>query len=88
MVPGTIVYYDDVSVVKEEGGELKAHHEISAKYNVQWKRYHDSCWEVISIGGLEQAAAPTEAAASATAAGAEGGGSAKVAQDQEDWDTV
>ena len=31
--PGTVVYYDDVKeVTAEEGGELAAHEEITAKY--------------------------------------------------------
>jgi len=50
IVPGTIVYYDDVSVIKEEAGELKAHLEITEKFAVTWRRLHDSCWEVVSIG--------------------------------------
>ena len=52
IVPGTVVYYDDVSIVKADaGGELKAHKELTAKWKVEWKKLHDSCWEVASIGG-------------------------------------
>lgn len=53
IVPGTVVYYDDVSVVKADGGgELRAHDELTVKYNVTWRKLHDSCWEVVSIGGI------------------------------------
>jgi len=53
MVSGTIVYYDDVSIVKADGGgELRAHNELTLKYDVKWRKLHDSCWEVTSIGGL------------------------------------
>ena len=46
------MYYDDVSVVKaSEGGELRAHEELTAKYNITWRKLHDSCWEVVEIGG-------------------------------------
>jgi hypothetical protein len=52
LVAGTIVYYDDVSIVKAEGGgELRAHDELTAKYNIQWRKLHDSCWEVLEVGG-------------------------------------
>ena len=52
IVPGTVVYYDDVEVVKaDRGGELRAHDEMSAKYNVAWRRVHDSCWVCESVGG-------------------------------------
>lgn len=52
IVPGTIVYYDDVEVVKaDRGGELRAHDEVTAKYRVGWKRVHDSCWVCESVGG-------------------------------------
>lgn len=38
MRPGTIVYYDDLQFqTKERNSELKAHREITAKYNVMWK---------------------------------------------------
>ena len=51
IVPGTVVYYDDVSIVKADaGGELKAHEELTAKWKVEWRKIHDSCWEVESIG--------------------------------------
>ena len=51
IVPGTVVYYDDVSIVKADaGGELKAHEELTAKWKVEWRKIHDSCWEVASIG--------------------------------------
>ena len=49
IVAGTVVYYDDVSVVKEEAGELRAHNEVSAKYGVRWRKLHDSCWEVVAV---------------------------------------
>ena len=50
MVPGTVVYYDDVSIVKADaGGELKAHEELTAKYGIKWRKLHDSCWEVLEI---------------------------------------
>ena len=52
MVAGTVVYYDDVSIVKADaGGELKAHEELTAKYNIKWRKLHDSCWEVLEVGG-------------------------------------
>ena len=51
IVRGTIIYYDDVSVVKEGGGELKAHAELTTKYNIEWRKLHDSCWEVLSVNG-------------------------------------
>jgi hypothetical protein len=51
IVPGTIVYYDDVEVVKaDKGGELRAHAELSEKYKVTWRRVHDSCWVCESVG--------------------------------------
>lgn len=51
IVVGTVIYYDDVSIIKaDKGGELRAHDEITAKYNVTWRKLHDSCWEVLSIG--------------------------------------
>jgi len=50
IVAGTIVYYDDVSVVKEEAGELRAHNELTEKYDVRWRKLHDSCWEVLAVG--------------------------------------
>mmetsp|Transcript_26311 Transcript_26311/g.84419 ORF Transcript_26311/g.84419 Transcript_26311/m.84419 type:complete len:101 (+) Transcript_26311:487-789(+) len=34
------------------GGELRAHNELTLKYDVKWRKLHDSCWEVTSIGGL------------------------------------
>lgn len=38
MRPGTIVYYDDLQTqTKERNAEVKAHREITAKYNVVWK---------------------------------------------------
>ena len=49
-IAGTIVYYDDVSVIKEEAGELKAHLELTEKYDISWRKLHDSCWEVVSVG--------------------------------------
>ena len=52
MIAGTVVYYDDVSIVKgDTGGELKAHDELTLKYNIKWRKLHDSCWEVLEIGG-------------------------------------
>jgi len=52
LVAGTIVYYDDVSIVKaDQGGELKAHEELSAKYGIKWRKLHDSCWECLEITG-------------------------------------
>jgi len=54
LVAGTVVYYDDVSIVKAEaGGELKAHEELSAKYDIRWRKLHDSCWEVLEVGGVQ-----------------------------------
>ena len=50
---GTVVYYDDVSIIKWEGGELKAHAELTEKYAIEWDRLHDSCWEVVKVGGLK-----------------------------------
>jgi hypothetical protein len=51
IVPGTIVYYDDVEVVKaDRGGELRAHDEMTAKYQVTWRHVHDSCWVCESVG--------------------------------------
>tara|TARA_B110001452_G_C15125974_1_gene392400 strand:- start:162 stop:959 length:798 start_codon:yes stop_codon:yes gene_type:complete len=51
IVPGTIVYYDDVKDVKaDEGGELAAHLEMTAKYKVEWRKHHDTCWECVSVG--------------------------------------
>ena len=59
IVAGTVVYYDDVSVVKAEGGgELRAHDELTLKWHVEWRKLHDSCWEVLKVGGL----APEDAA--------------------------
>jgi len=53
IVPGTIVYYDDVEVVKaDKGGELRAHAEMTAKYGVTWRHVHDSCWVCESVRGL------------------------------------
>ena len=50
IVPGTVVYYDDVSIVKADaGGELKAHEELTEKYQVTWRKLHDSCWEVVDV---------------------------------------
>ena len=38
IVVGTVVYYDDVSVIKAaQGGELRAHEEMTAKYRVEWQ---------------------------------------------------
>ena len=34
----------------DAGGELKAHEELTAKWKVEWRKIHDSCWEVASIG--------------------------------------
>jgi len=52
IVPGTVVYYDDVEVVKaDKGGELRAHAEMTAKYRVAWRHVHDSCWVCESVGG-------------------------------------
>ena len=59
IVAGTVIYYDDVSVVKEEAGELRAHNEMTAKYRVSWRKLHDSCWEVIAVGGVVEAALET-----------------------------
>jgi|TARA_B110001469_G_scaffold51374_1_gene49901 hypothetical protein len=54
IVPGTVVYYDDVKEVKaEDGGELAAHEEITAKYSVNWRKVHDSCWECLSVGAYD-----------------------------------
>ena len=54
IVPGTVVYYDDVEDVKaEDGGELAAHEEMTAKYNVNWRKVHDSCWECLSVGAYD-----------------------------------
>ena len=57
-IAGTIVYYDDVSVVKADaGGELRAHEELTAKYGLTWRRLHDSCWECLGVAnprGVEQ----------------------------------
>ena len=50
LVAGTVVYYDDVSIVKADaGGELKAHEELTAKYGLEWKKLHDSCWECLAV---------------------------------------
>jgi len=50
-VAGTIVYYDDVSVVKADaGGELRAHEELTRKYEIKWRKLHDCCWECLSVG--------------------------------------
>ena len=52
VVAGTVVYYDDVGVIKaDEGGELLAHEQMTAKYGVTWRRLHDSCWQVLGVGG-------------------------------------
>ena len=54
IVPGTIVYYDDVEVVKaDKGGELRAHAEMTDKYQVTWRHVHDSCWVCESVGGAK-----------------------------------
>ena len=54
IVPGTVVYYDDVEVVKaDKGGELRAHAEMTEKYNVTWRHVHDSCWVCRSVGGAK-----------------------------------
>ena len=54
IVPGTVVYYDDVKEVKaDEGGELAAHEELTAKWKITWNRVHDTCWEVVSIGAYD-----------------------------------
>jgi hypothetical protein len=51
IVVGTVIYYDDVSVIKaDKGGELRAHDEMTDKYNIKWRKLHDSCWEVTAIG--------------------------------------
>lgn len=50
--PGTVVYYDDVEVIKaDKGGELRAHEEMTQKYAVRWRHVHDSCWVCLSVGG-------------------------------------
>ena len=49
-------------VKADAGGELKAHEELTAKYDVQWRKLHDSCWECLGVGGLKPAA-PAEQAA-------------------------
>jgi hypothetical protein len=49
-VAGTIVYYDDVSIVKADtGGELKAHEELTVKYEIEWRKLHDCCWECLAV---------------------------------------
>lgn len=54
LVAGTVVYYDDVSVIKADaGGELRAHEELTAKYGITWRKLHDSCWECLSIAGTQ-----------------------------------
>jgi hypothetical protein len=51
IVVGTVVYYDDVKVVKaHEGGELMAHAQLTQKYAVEWKQLHESCWECVRVG--------------------------------------
>jgi hypothetical protein len=56
VVPGTFVYYDDVSIVKADGGgELRAHEEVSARFGVQWRKYSDDLWRVVSIDGPRRA---------------------------------
>ena len=51
IVVGTVIYYDDVSIIKaNEGGELRAHDEMTDKYKICWRKLHDCCWEVVSIG--------------------------------------
>ena len=58
IVAGTVVYYDDVSVVKaNEGGELMAHAQLTDKYQVEWRQLHESCWECICVG-VQTAALP------------------------------
>ena len=53
LVKGTVVYYDDVSIVKADGGgELRAHEELSKKYNLEWRKLHDSCWECLEVGSV------------------------------------
>ena len=47
LVVGTFVYYDDWRPANE--GEVKAHHELTAKYGIKWRKLHDSCWEVLEI---------------------------------------
>ena len=48
---GTVVYYDDVSIVKADGGgELRAHEELSKKYNLEWRKLHDSTRECLEVG--------------------------------------
>mgnify|MGYP003683753243 CR=1 FL=1 len=51
IVPGTFVYYDDVGIVKADGGgELRAHDEATLAYDVAWHRFSDDLWRVTSIG--------------------------------------
>lgn len=37
----------------DQGGELKAHDELTEKWQVEWRKLHDSCWEVVRVGGLK-----------------------------------
>lgn len=54
IAPGTVVYYDDVEVVKaDKGGELRAHEELTRKYGVTWRHVHDSCWVCVSVRGAQ-----------------------------------
>jgi len=53
LVPRSVVHYDDWQVAGE--GEIKAHHELSAKYGIKWKSLHvgklrsTALFQVISI---------------------------------------
>lgn len=50
IVVGTFIYYDDVGIVKAEGGgELRAHEEATRTYGVSWHRYSDDLWRVVAI---------------------------------------
>jgi len=31
------------------GGELKAHEELTVKYEIEWRKLHDCCWECLAV---------------------------------------
>lgn len=52
IVEGTFVYYDDVGIVKADGGgELRAHEEVTAKWRIEWTKFSDDLWRVDRVGG-------------------------------------
>ncbi len=44
---------EEPGAAAEDGGELAAHEEMTAKYNVHWRKVHDSCWECLSVGAYD-----------------------------------